>query len=294
MQTDELYGFIDSSYTQELALVMKETIEFLVSVDLSDSMADLMELVMSSSYMDTQDLRDSFYSKLQALLIEVLQEHTIIVDSQAKLSELLSIAQALVNIPSYIDPTQIEITLDAPISAEEKLITLLKLVGSVDEDMVTTILDSVSYTLFDRIREMTFSPQETKVFDEKVIDSVKSYLEYLNKTKESIDAIALIERDLQFGLPFKAYVDIVDDYLKDKTPYAQAKEIMFFLKLSSDGYKEGLLTYRKYSDLLFTSIDLISRVDVQLTRITADMDLFEAKQKWKNQNSLSKPLKQSA
>lgn len=279
MQTDELYGFIDSAYTQDLALVMREAIEFLVSVDLTDNMTDLMELVMSSGYMDPQELKDSFYSKLQSLFLEVLQEHTIIVDSHARLSDLLQITQAVVSIPSYIDPTQIEITLDAPISPEEKLTTLLTLVGNVDENMLTSILDSVSYTLFDRIREMTFTPQETKTYNEKIINSVKSYIEYLNIAKEKIDSFELVQKDLQFALPFKAYVDIVDDYLKDKTPYNQAKEIMFFLKMSSDGYMEPLSTYRQHSDLLFTSIDQISRVDVQLTRIASDMNLVEAKQK---------------
>lgn len=271
MEVSEFEDFIRLSYTQDTAQCLTDMISTIQGFNLTDNLQDLMNILMQDQSVNKTDLVDEFRVKLEQICLGILTSHGITISEDSTLLQLSEVTKALLELPFYTDPAFIKDSLQTSLDIKTKFIDVLALVCILQEDELLLIIDDVDVNLLDRLFELTNVSSDIvgNELNDKIINKLKQLKQFLSN--ELPEVFTAIENGKLLGVTFDNYFDLIE---KDESisAYKIAKNVFVVLTMSCDGYDNPVVTYKKHSDHLFTSLDTITKVDVQLIRLVQEFD----------------------
>lgn len=283
MNVSELYQFIKDGYGEDKDELIINCLKFITDNCSPESFYGLMEIVMQDQNVDRQDMLDQFYSRVVEMIYLYLDENSIILSEQATLSDGLNIAIALELLPFYLDPQTILNITTQSIGDTDKICELLTLTGTLTVDQLLPLIDRINPNVFGRLQSIMQDKIEDNYFNEQNDEIVKN-LKLLNKFYEkefgqsSSSFFDYIKNGLPIGQKFAYYVNEThNDFNEVVTPNIDeyAGKILVLLLMSEDGYQQSLKTFRDHSSNIFSSLDILTKVDIKINNLNQKLSSFK-------------------
>lgn len=282
MDTREFEDFIKTNYTEDTGICLFEIINTIKEFDLIENLHDLMNILMQDQLVNKQDLVDQFRTKLEDIAVAILKSHGITISDEATVFHLNELIKGLLELPFYIDKQVIVDIAQSSLDVKTKFTDLFTLVCNLSDTDIFTIVEEVDFGLIQKLFMLVNEQQSTEQVNElntKIIQKLQQLKLFLQDELPS--AFVVIENGRLLGSNFESYFDLIE---KDETisPYKIAKNVLVVLTMSKEGYDNPIVTYKNNSDHLFTSLDTITKVDVQIIRLLQEFEKFKINSGIKN------------
>jgi len=283
MNVSELYQFIKDGYGENKDELIINCLKFITDNCSPESFYGLMEIVMQDQNVDKQDMLDQFYSRVVEMIYLYLDENSIILTEQATLSDALSIAIALQLLPYYLDAqTVLNITTQS-IDDNDKICELLALTGDFNVEQLLPLIDRVNPNLCDRLQKIMQDKVEDNYFNEqndKIVKNLKLLnLFYKKEFGQNSDSyFDYIKNGLPIGQQFEYYVNETHhdfDELTSPNIDEYACKILVLLLMSQDASEQPLKTFRDNSSNIFSSLDVLTKVDIKINNLNQKFSSFK-------------------
>lgn len=286
----ELEFFVLEHYAPERVETMKRGFQCLESYSVEEYDNKYIEVMMTYENRERSDNAVVFSQHLIDDLLDILNQHDIQVDSEAKFEDIVEVIEALFNIQDYDDKDSIIRMLETDFNtSEEKLANLFTLVSLKSVDYFVQILESVSPDIFDKLMEIYSNnyqpddlscPEDTRKKIAEELKLLKQYIQY-----DKAVGFKIIAGNGEVGLPFSYYIQ----YALKEIEYLEfddiAKELAVLLYMSEDTFQNPISSYSERSQLLFDDINKITRINHVLISLISGFEKWKLIEKQKEQNA---------
>ncbi len=222
---------------------------------------------------DTADIILGIYAVTDYLLREIIRGHDVEVNEGVALADLCVVLETLLEVPYYLDTVAINRICETQSDALEKFSEMGQLVTSYTAEQLLTILASVSDSLITTITEtigVTESVEKTPY--PQIIHRIKHYLQFLG-TKELLGSI-LIYNDIVLGMPFERYIAYFAPRIDEWSAEQAAKELLYILYMSRDGYENPAAVFEQYSTELYHDLEQQNKTTVALLTLVSNFTVY--------------------
>lgn len=277
----ELTIFITENYSLEKQGLFNRAFSVFEDYSLDDYDVPFIELITQFDSRDYLETIDSFESLIKNTLLSVISEQGVELNEDVTLEIIVEVAAGLFDIQYYEDKESIIRTIEVDFDSEEKLANLLVLVTNINLQQLIGSFESVNENIFNLILTTCDSsdsqeadPVENTKSDQEVVSKLRMFREY---TKLN-DLIAF--RILEKGFRIKLSYDFYNRYLKSmitdfKDLDRVAKEYLAVLFMAKESYLNPINHFRKISSSISDDITLITKLDVQITKVFNDFDKYK-------------------
>ena len=275
----ELEYFIDTYFIEENKKIVLESFDILedLEVDYNDTFISIM---MTESEVDNVQLVDSFKLTLENMITDALKQHGIVVSEEADLDFKNKIMHAIINLPFYDGKEDINAVLDSPEEPNYKFADMVDHVCDLPLMTIYTKIESVNPDIFKRISEL-FNKSLIKIDEDelnkqelsnKIIAKLKNIKTFTKYDKAL--GYTLVNNSMILGSDFSQYTTYADKHFEYLNVDEIAIEVFVLLTMSNEGFEKPLITFRKYSQNLFSDLDKITKIDVKLNNLVIAYDKF--------------------
>ncbi len=265
----EIEIFINDNYSVEKIDLITRLFDLLDTLTEEDYQGRYLELLMDDSPA-AGDVADNFTALLNDNLEYLFKLYEIQPNEEATLEDLITILESIKAIEEYTDSSLIIRTIEAADDSVDAFANLIASVAStLDATKVYRVIDSVSPSFINKLKEINIDKDEEDtdytVADNELILNLKQFKKYLGNT--TAIGFKLLDQGLPLGASFSHYLKYftLDTTSKDKLNLA--KEIVTLLYMGGDSYKNPIEFFKKHSGLIFDDINLLTSVDVEITKI---------------------------
>lgn len=275
---DELRNYLSISTDLDTVEMFDKAIEIFEKFEIPDYMDIFQNVVGDNTDVGDLEVIDNLKLMLSKLLDRILVMHGVVLNSECTYTHKLAYAEGMYRICNYEDRSTILLILENVQSTQESFAELMQLVTPYCADVTLSFLESVEDTLISSMKRIYVDPEVNKIqFAEDVEKQTTAYL----KIKEKLFSNSPCWADKYFNyqeaiaLPFITYLSI---YIKEKTQYLTndisdtgmkilAMDLLSIAALSEESISNSILTIRKYSDKIYTDINLITKLDLMINKL---------------------------
>lgn len=272
----ELQNYLSQISSNETVDLFDNAIKVFDKYDLDDYMNVFDNTISDNSSAAAEIILDFLQSDLKVLLEHLLTIQGVTLNDNASISQTIEIADALFELPYYLD----KIILNNIISSDEsdlvKFCQLINLLTQFSVEEILSIMGELNEEFINNFKGQ-IKVVETSVTDEvKVKKHVDAYIKYrdliLNNKPNYCDKF--FTQVASIGLP---YEDYIKQYQIDKNEYLHdtdstfinqiAQDLVGLTTLSCDGIDNPLLVIRKYLSEIYPDINATTKIDIAVSKI---------------------------
>lgn len=276
----EIEFFIENFISEENKDSIKNSFSILEELGVEDYTERFITLMMMEGDIESAQLVDSFKNTINSLINDLLIQHGVELMDSVTLDFKNKVLEGLVFLPDYEDKEGIFRILETDQDEIEKFTELLTQITPIPFMELFTSIESINPDIFTKLNNVLkvsnvkISNEDlTKQFnDNKIIDKlklIKSFIQYDNAI-----GFTLVNNGTVLGSIFTQYTDYAVKQFELLSPENVAKEVFVLLTLADEGLDKPLITFRKFSQNLFTDLDRITKVDIQLNKLIMAFDKF--------------------
>lgn len=265
--------YIATQFHPDLGAELQRSFTVFEAFGLEDYESDFDSVVMQEATLMTDEMRSWFLNTFHIKLNDILNQCSITLASDTDIYHKNEILLALDTVQHLIDYQDVLPLLEADLSNEEILASILFLYSQLSQETLIDILLTVKTPLITTMKRYFNNKDIYKSMLPNSQDSTKELI-HVNKLfykhNENVDTIGkrlilsdtLLDRTIDEYLAMAGHIDL-KRAIKDVT-----LDVYSILLLTYDGYVNTLQTYRLNSHLFFGAddISLIQKVDIELTR----------------------------
>lgn len=270
---DELLAlFMESTYTKELCEEIERTFGLIEFFQYKDAYSGLIDIVTQEGETDKNTMHDMFIDEIHNKLNYMLEQHTITMVPEATITQKNEILLALAHIQNLEDYTSIIITLESFDPDEEQLASILEGLTMLDEHTIMMLIKDFDKSLLKKLKEYIYLDESRKPQLDKIHYSLLEHYKLFNKVygTENIGS-QLLMAGMSPGENFVTYLGYIDHSLIGPTDIITATNILSLIYLSADGYNSPLLIYRKHSLDVLQDLNMVSKIEVHILNMIAQL-----------------------
>lgn len=274
----EIKFFIDSYCIEDNKSIVETSFDLLDELEITDYINDYNDLFMVESDIEVTELLPTFMSIINKQITELLTLHGIITNEEATLDCKNKILEGILMLPDYSDKLALLVILESQDDEMEKFCELLSHVSTLQSSDLFNKVDSVDTSLFTKLLTIVNASNsdnnthedeknDLKVEIIKKLKSIKKVIGYDNAV-----GFTLVNNNIVLGASFDQYCNYAIKHFDTYTPDVVAKELFVLLTLSEEGFHNPLIVFRKYSQDLFSDLDRITKIDIELNKLIMQFD----------------------
>jgi len=275
----ELEYFIDTYFIEDNKKIILESFDILEDLEVGYDNT-FISIMMTESEIDNVQLVDSFKLTLENMITDALKQHGIVVTEEADLDFKNKIMHAIINLPFYDGKEDINAVLDSPEEPNYKFADMIDHVCDLPLMTIYTKIESVNPDIFKRVSEL-FNKSLIKIDEDELIKqelsnkiiaklkNIKTFTKY-----DKALGYTLVNNSIVLGSDFSQYTTYADKHFEYLNIDEIAIEVFVLLTMSNEGFEKPLITFRKYSQNLFSDLDKITKIDVKLNNLVIAYDKF--------------------
>lgn len=275
----ELDYFIDTYFCEDTKKIIIESLETLDDLQIEYE-NDFIELIMSEGTMEQVELLDKFRLSIDNMLSGTLKLHGIVLNEEATLEFKNKITQAIIVLETYEGKDDILGILESSEEPNYKFSELIEQVTELSAINVFTKIESVDPGLFKRLIEIFNTSLivireddvEKQILRNNIVSKLKN-IKAITKYDKAL-GFTLTNSDTVLGSDFKQYTTYADKHFEYLTIDEIAIEVFILLSMSMEGFDKPLITFRKYSQDLFSDLDKITKIDIKLNNLIIAYDKY--------------------
>lgn len=282
---EELAMFVNENYPPVKISLFNRAFEIFDDYEIDDYDTPFMDMLGVFDNSDYCTFISEFESKISNTLLSIIKEHGINLVDDANIDTVVDIAQGILDIQYYEDKDSIARILETDYDdSHEKLAELLNLVVPLEIQSTAILIDEMNDSLFNKLEvyisdsteesSQALGPSDT---DKLIIANLKNYRSFIN-SDEKLIVFRVIEMGFTVGLSFDVYGRYLKRFVQDYSNIRQvAVEYFAALIAAKESHNSPLNYYRKISSEYIDDLELISKIDVELTKVYNEFDKFKTK-----------------
>lgn len=243
---------------------------------------DFIDILMNESNTDQITRQAKFVQTIHNKLDFIIKAHEVELVSEATLRQKNAILFALYKFIDIADYSRIKVITETQQDPAEVFSEIIAHLSVLTEAEVFSLVSNIDPNFIKNVKSyleqrdiiLGKTGEALNVFQNKVIDNYKKFLEFYKSTekysKYPLLSQALLEADLPIGRPLDKYKTYYGQFVN----YTEIDELLInlmgFLLLTEEGYANLFACFRKNSNLIFSELDTISRVDTGLMKIMGE------------------------
>lgn len=280
---DILRDYIVAATTPEHYEVIERAHAFLERSGRNDFAPGFENILMTDQYIDTDTGETMAYIDLltRELLREFLKNRSVVLIQPEKLSDLVDICEALLDIEDYEVAADVLNICNMDGTASEKLAEILSLVCLMDPDNIMAIVDEVSDSLIDRIREV-FVPNDVQDSDQEIVEDplvtaslseFKTFIAFLGDDK--LEAVDMIVKGVPIALEFKMYTDLLGREFENMDNIQAAREFIALAFLSSNARENPRQHIASVIESYIADFKTVTNITILVTDMLTRYQIFK-------------------
>lgn len=266
----ELQVFIKDNFSPEMVVIVERLFSVFEDLSVEDFQLSYLSVLMDEQVTEGDTVTDRFYKQLQKDANFILSQFEIKLSDEAELVNTTQILEALSLIESYDNKQDIVDVLESSDDTDEALAGIVELMSGMSRSLVYRTVDSVNPALIDVVKKLCVTSEEENQVqlevNNKLIANLKDFRSYLGDHKAF--AFELVKSGQPIGANFSHYFNIVrESFLQLENRPEQAKELVALMFLSGDAYENPIQFYNNNSDQIFENLSLVTKVDIEITRL---------------------------
>lgn len=261
--------YVNQTFTEEYKQDIFTSFDLFEKFNYLDYEESFIDVINNQSYLTGSDLKDNFVIELNKKLDYVINQHEIYLTDEATVEDKIEVMSALYIFQNLEDYTGIIRMLESFESDYEILSVIISDLCMFTSTRLMTILDSFSPNLLINMKlyinnlETTQDNQDERA-DSKILVNLKKYFDFL---KEDCLAKYFVRDGIQIGQRFYSYISYCENSIVSSYDEITAKNFLSILLMSSDGYNNPLMVYRKYSYRILQDLNRVSSVETHVIRL---------------------------
>lgn len=275
--------YLDDHFTQELQAELRASCTLFEQYDLQGYQNDLISLLMDQYNQSPEDIYDKFILIIRQKQEVVLQAYNLLLSPDATLAQRNIILRALFELQFLEDYSPVLNILDAELLPEEQFAEIIAQHSTLTPSDVLVLVERLDPTVLKTLR--TYIDQKIGIDTVRPEDEQKALQTLLTKLKlfrrflkdQTCLGITMVKQEMLLFRPLAQYLPFIHDAFKSGNPTLLAIDIYSFLLLTQEGKDNPLEAFRQWSYLMLDDLDLVIKVDVQLTKLINDFERFRLK-----------------
>ena len=261
--------YMQETFHSELVDELNRSFTLLENFNYPELDIDFIRLLMDAEAKHPETIQDNFIAILHEKLNEALKEHTLVLLPDANLWSKNELLTALYDVQFLVDYSNLYPILASSLEDEEKLgevfgqlcllppCEVIRLIQSYEPPFLSLLTQFVEA----KVTVKNELSHTDNLLESKIIANFKQW-EKFTTTTDSLGG-QLIRAGSAVAQSFFDYIPHIRSLL---LPYTEQTPltILSVLLLSSDGFINPVLCYRKHSPSLFTELTLITKCDIAL------------------------------
>jgi hypothetical protein len=271
---DELQFFVRDNYSTDKQELLESCFETIDLYDLEEYDTPFINLLMEGDQHDRTELISQFEALVRNTLLYLISIQHVTLNADIDLNSLNEITRALFEIQSYEDKTTVIDLINGLFNNEEKLAELLALVSILTVDDLLVQIGYVDDELFNCLLDIYEENDLQSNIEEnkELLDKLKSFKQFIKY--DIAIGFRLIEQGSSYKLPFSFYIDKCKKQLDTMSVEDAAKEISVLLLITEETFRSPIVEYSVRSHDIFSDIDKITKINVQLVRIFSEYEKY--------------------
>lgn len=206
------------------------------------------DIVNANSEFSSDTTADGILSKLNQGLDYLLEHHTLVLDSTARIEDKNEILAGLYSLQYLENYEPIARILESTRNDVEMVAAILEELTTYDQMFLMELIHSCRPSMLHYLRQFINEKEiliaQAPEQNEKIKDAVSTLagITTLGDFEHSV-----LESDLLLGVPFKLFVPILGEDLIEIDKWADsARRVLFTIFLSSDGVDNPLAVYKEH------------------------------------------------
>lgn len=275
----ELRNYLTMAASNETVQLFDAAVEVFEKYGLTEYMDMFQDVAFNDPDANDTNVLDSLQVNLLAVLNNLLAMQGLHRADHTLPSQVVEIADAMYMIVDYEDRATVMGLMESDLPAQELAGEIIALVSQYSPDEIMGLLESVDDTFRDSLKGR-LTEVSTEMSDEE-LSAVEKQITAYAKYKSVIGHKAIYS-DRFFGhvgimaMPFKDYLNLFqsDKAGEDLTrlePREVAEDLVGMAFLSCDGVDSPLITVRKHLSDLFADVNVTTRIDVAVSKLTVEV-----------------------
>lgn len=271
---EELQFFVRDNYSTDKQELLESCFDTIDLYDLEEYDTPFINLLMEGDQHDRNELITQFETLVRNTLLYIVTIQHVTLNVDIDLNTLNEITNALFEVQSYEDKTTIVDLINGLYNNEEKLAELLALVSILTVDDLLSQIEYVDDELFNCLldiyeeNDLQTDTEENK----ELLDKLKSFKEFIKY--DTAIGFRLIGQGSSYKLPFSFYIDKCKKQLDTISVEEAAKELAVLLLITEETFKSPIVEYSVRSHDIFSDIDKITKINVQLVKIFSEYEKY--------------------
>ena len=273
----EIDYFIETFFIEFIKEDIKESFDILNLMEL-DYTESFMTLLMTESDLGTSEVSDKFIQTLNGFLNTLLTQHGVVLVKESSINIKNNILRGLIDIPYYENTNEIDDIISSLEEPNFKFSELIDLVSDLTVMNIFIHIESVNPSLFiklsDTINSSDIKIDENELDKQELINNIIFKLKQIKVFTQYSKAVGftLVNNNMLLGMTFDKYTCYADKQFEFLSLEDIAIEVFVLLTMSEEGFKNPLITFRKYSNNLFSDLDKVTKVDIKLNNLLMQFD----------------------
>jgi hypothetical protein len=271
----ELKNYLVQSSSPELVSLFDRAIDILEAFDVEDYMNLFDASIGENIGSYDQAVTDGLRSTLDDILTTLLIQHTVVLTTEATLSDKLFMLTGLLRLQNWEDKVTLMTVTDSDQSDQEVFAELIAVVNNCSIEKVLILVESFNPSLLEAFkRECLGTVQETLVDFEDVSQQISDY----SKVKQAmlnrpIWSDRLLPHAGSIGMPYlleqgKYYSEILTPALAG----ILAQELVGLVALSEEGLRNALQAVRTNMSELCTDLNNATKLDIAVGQFLLEVN----------------------
>lgn len=261
--------YVNQTFTEEYKQDILTSFDLFEKFNYLDYEESLIDVINNQSYVTGSDLKDSFVLELNKKLDYVINQHEIYLTDEATVEDKIEIMSALYCFQNLEDYTGVIRMLESFESDYEILSVIISDICMLTSTRMMAILDRFSPSLLINMKLYITNLEATKEnnderADNKILINLKKYFKFL---EQSCLAEYFIRDGIRIEQRFYSYISYCENNIVSSYDEITAKNFLSIILMSSDGYNNPLMVYRKYGYRILQDLNRVSSVETHVIRL---------------------------
>lgn len=258
-----IVAYIANYFTEDMQYELYKSFNIIEAYEYNDPYSMLINILTVE--LEDDDKKTIFLGRITFMLNEILENHTIVLTDEATFSETNTIADTLYNIQHLEDYSAIIELLESLETSDIILATILADHCGLSATKIMSIIDSYDDEVLVKLKAFIYAKEESDIEPMDVTAIRSKAILFFDKYGKDNAGYALIEGNVDLGLPFETYITMIgDSSITNSTIDQLAINLLSVILLSKEGSNDPLMTFRNHSELLVGDMKTINAVDSKI------------------------------
>lgn len=257
---EDIINFINNIAGPETSGIYLRAFKLFDLMNLEDYILPFDEISTMSEELDSISLIDKCNTLLDEFITDLLKQHGIFIFDETKIHEALMILELIPIIVQYEDFNSLLNITDTDISDEEKLASILSIVGSNEIEFYITLIERVNPGLIRKISELLNNKKSDIVEYSNTNEQVVLINKLFNNVNNSI-IYPKLKDGLKFNMLFDLYIKLYwEDIVSTEDYILISRDLVAICIISNDKKSRVLETIKDFIGINLSDLNLINKV----------------------------------